>query len=68
MPDTTPNEAGEVSIAGHLTTIPENSSPLDPEKSTISTESEQQKEDDTERVDELLADFVDEAAFLSDDE
>lgn len=68
MPDTTPNKADEVSIGGHLTTIPENSSPVDPEKSTISTENEQQKEDQTERVDELLADFVDEAAILSDDE
>lgn len=67
MQESTPNKAGEVSIGGHLTTIPENSPPVEPAKLTNSTENEQ-NEDNTERIDELLADFVDEAAVSSDDE
>lgn len=68
MQQSTPNKAGEVSIGGHLMTIPENSPPVESEMSTNSTPNEQ-IEDDTERIDELLADFVDEAAVvLSDDE
>lgn len=68
MQESTPNKAGgEVTSGGHLTTIPENSPPVELAKSTISTEN-QQKEDNTERIDELLADFVDEAAVSSDDE
>lgn len=67
MQESTPSMAGEVSIGAYLTTIPENSPPVEPAKPTSSTENEQ-KEDETERIDELLADFVDEAAVSSDDE
>lgn len=67
MQESTPSKAGEVSVGAHLTTIPENRPPVEPVKSTGSTETKQ-KVDHDERIDELLADFVDEAAVSSDDE